>query len=151
VDCTSITCCAPSAALIIWSQVKSGAVGSTPAAFAADLRNQSSWVLAQNGAATSWSFQYTVAGGPLRTPSVKVVSSCLENGRRKPALANSATKGGSRLITSIELSLAARRRTSCSRWEEASVGSVWMVTWEAPFGAWAHFLARRLCPPLSGL
>ena len=109
--------------------MKPGSVGSTPAASAAALRYQSSWVLAQNGAATSWSFQYTVSSGASRTPSVKVASSSLENGRRKPALANSATNGGSRLITSIELSWAASRRTSCSRWSDAEFGSVWMSTW----------------------
>src|SRR4029453_849689 len=122
--CTAITLCWPSAALIIWSQVKPAAVGSTPAAFAADLRNQSSWVLAQNGAATSWSFQYTVSSGPLRTPFVKGGSSSLPNGGGNPG-----TRGGPRLITPIELSLAASRRTSCSRCEDASVGSVWIVTW----------------------
>ena len=123
-----MTFCWLSAALIIWSQVKPGAVGSTPAASATDLRYQSSWVLAQNGAATSWSFQYAVSSGASRTPSVRVAASSASNGRRKPALANSATNGGSRLITSIELSCAASRRTSCSRCWDASFGSVWTST-----------------------
>ena len=45
-------------------------------------------------------------------------------GRRKPASANSATNGGSRLMMAIERSLAASRRTSCSRCPEASLGRV---------------------------
>src|SRR3954469_19664118 len=96
-----------SAALSIVSQVKPGAVGSPPAAWATDLRYQSSWVLAQNGAATSLSFQYAVLSGPCSTSPVNVGTSAASNGCRKSALANSATNGGSRLITSMELSLAA--------------------------------------------
>ena len=57
---------------------------------------------------------------------------------------------GSRLIRSIELSCAARRRTSCSRCCEASLGSVWMLTLYGPPGG-AHVSARRAWPPLSGL
>ena len=44
---------ADSAASIMSSQVKSSAVGSTPASSATDVRYQSSWVLAQKGVATS--------------------------------------------------------------------------------------------------
>ena len=149
--CTPMTLCWPSAALIISSQVKSGEAGSTPAARATDLRYQSSCVFAQNGAATSWLFQEVVSSGASRTPSVNVGTSALANGRRKPALANSAMNGGSRLITSIELSWAARRRTSCSRCDDASFGSTWISTLYAPFDACAHRSASRPWPPLSGL
>jgi hypothetical protein len=103
--------------------VKPGAAGSTPAARATDLRYQSNWVLAQNGAATSWSFQDAVLSGPCSTSAVRLAASAASKGRKKPALANSATNGGSRLITSMELSCAASRRTSCSRCWDASVGS----------------------------
>src|SRR6516165_9196674 len=91
------------AALIMSSQVKSGELGSTPAALTAALRYHKSWVLAQNGAATSLPAQYTVFSGAARTPFVSSVASASLKGRRKPALANSATNGGSRLIRSIEL------------------------------------------------
>ena len=59
---------------------------------------------------------------PSRTSSVSAAASSSENGRRNPASANSGTNTGSRLIRSIELSLAASRRTSCSRWLSASPG-----------------------------
>src|SRR6516225_10286148 len=138
------------ASLIMSAQVKSGELGSIPAAFTAALRYHKSWVLAQNGAATSLPAQYTVFSGAARTPLVSSAASASLKGRRKPALANSATNGGSRLIRSIELSLAARRRTSCSRCDEASLGRVWMLTLYGPPEG-AHFFARRACPPLSGL
>src|SRR6516225_8806370 len=138
------------ASLIMSAQVKSGELGSIPAAFTAALRYHKSWVLAQNGAATSLPAQNTVFSGAARTPLVSSAASASLKGRRKPALANSATNGGSRLIRSIELSLAARRRTSCSRCEEASLGRVWMLTLYGPPEG-AHFFASRACPPLSGL
>ena len=52
------------AALMIWSQV-TGCVMSSPAASATDLRYQSSCVLAQNGTATSLSFQVEPSIAPL--------------------------------------------------------------------------------------
>src|SRR5674536_15452 len=58
------------AASIIWSQVKFGELGSTPIAATADLRYQSCWVLAQNGAATRLPFQVAVLTGAGRTPLV---------------------------------------------------------------------------------
>ena len=61
------------AALIMSSQVKSGESGSTPAALAAALRYHSSWVLAQNGAATSLSSQYTVFSGAVEDPLGQLV------------------------------------------------------------------------------
>ena len=60
--CTPMCLSWSSAALMIWSHV-TGLVGSTPAAFATDLRYQSSCVFAQNGAATSWSFHHAVFSG----------------------------------------------------------------------------------------
>ena len=97
--------------------------GSSPACWATDLRYQSNWVLAQNGAATSLSFHVEVVTAPSSTSCVSADASSSVNGRRKPASANSGTNTGSRLIMSIELSSAARRRTSCSRWLSASAGS----------------------------
>src|SRR3954466_6045079 len=59
--------------------------------------------------------------------------------------------GGSRLIRSIELSFAASRRTSCSRWDVASFGSTEVLMRKAPFDAAEHLAANSDCPPLSGL
>src|SRR5690242_18689704 len=144
-----MTLCSLVAAWIIWSQVIGVFAGSRPAACTADLRYHSSWVLAQNGAATSLLSQNAVVMGAFRSPSVSVAASDLENGSRKPAFANSATNGGSRLIRSMEESFAARRRTSCSRCWDASLGSVWMLTlYGLPL---EHEAASRAWPPLSGL
>ena len=57
------------AALTSWSQV-TGCVMSSPAASATDLRYQSSCVLAQNGTATSSSFQVADSSAPWTTPSL---------------------------------------------------------------------------------
>ena len=91
---------------------------------ATDLRYHSTWELAQKGAATSLPAQRADSIGPASTPSVKAAASLSVKGRRKPASANSATKGGSRLMRAMEESLAASRRTSCSRCPVASLGSV---------------------------
>ncbi len=106
-----------------WSQVIGSLAGSSPACSTTDLRYQSSCVLAQNGAATSSSFHSAVCEGPSSTSLVSSAASSSANGRRNPASANSGTNTGSRLMMSIELSLAASRRTSCSRWPSASLGS----------------------------
>ena len=113
---------------MIWSQVTGWVAGSIPACWATDLRNQRSWVLAQKGAATSSPFHVDDSIGPARTPAVSSRASASVKGRRKPASANSGMNGGSRLIRSMELSSAARRRTSCSRWPVASLGrtEVWI-------------------------
>ena len=108
---------------MIWSHVTGSLAGSRPACSATDLRYQSNCVLAQNGAATSSSFQVDVVTAPSSTSSVSAAASSSVNGRRKSASANSGTNTGSRLMRSIELSLAASRRTSCSRWLSASLGS----------------------------
>ena len=88
---------------------------SSPAASATDLRYQSSCVLAQNGTATSSSFQVDPAMALSTTPSVTACSTSSGTSARKSASANSGMNGGSRLMRSIEESFAARRRTSCSR------------------------------------
>src|SRR5674536_326752 len=54
-------------------------------------------------------------------------------------------------MMSIEASLAANRRTSCSRWASASVGSVEIEIEYRPLEAAEHFCARCACAPLSGL
>src|SRR6266545_4888270 len=85
------------------------------------------------------------------TPSVNWPASLSGNARRKPALAASAMNGGSRLISEIDPSLAASRRTSCSRCWVASLGSneVW-IRYRPP-DASLHAAASRPWPPLSGL
>ncbi len=115
---------ARSAAPMTWSQVTGPAAGSSPPAAAADFRYHSSWELAQKGAATSRPFQVAPATGPSSTPAVNPAASAAVNARRNPAWANSATNGGSRLISVIDRSWAASRRTSCSRCPEASLGRV---------------------------
>src|SRR5438270_163578 len=134
-----------------WSHVTGPVAGSRPARAAADLRYHSSWELAQNGAATSRPFQVAASTGPLSTPAVNPAASAVVNGRRKPASANSATNGGSRLMRAIERSLAARRRTSCSRCPEALLGSVETVIRYRPPDAAVQAAASSACPPLSGL
>src|SRR3954453_23612119 len=136
---------------MIWSHVTGCRDGSMPAFWATDLRYQSSCVLAQNGAATSWLFHVDDAIGPGSTPAVRSVASAPSKGRRKPAAANSGTNTGSRLIRSIEASLAASRRTSCSRWGGASLGRVGVLIRFAPFDAAEHLAASSAWPPLSGL
>src|SRR3954470_2225350 len=59
--------------------------------------------------------------------------------------------GGSRLIKSMDESFAASRRTSCSRWDVASLGSTDVLILNAPFDAAEHLAASSACPPLSGL
>jgi len=60
--------------------------------------------------------------GPLSTPAVNSSASAAVNERRNPASANSGTNGRSRLMRSIDESLAASLRTSCSRCCVASFG-----------------------------
>src|SRR5438132_11994080 len=134
-----------------WSQVTGPWAGSGPPRAGADLRYHSSCELAQNGAATRRPFQVAPSTGPARTPAVNPVASSAVNGRRNPASANSATNGGSRLMTAIERSLAASRRTSCSRCPDASLGSVDTVIRYRPPDAAVQAAASSACPPLSGL
>ncbi len=61
-----------------------------------------------------------------------------------------AQKGGSRLIRSIDASLAAKRRTSCSRWASASFGRTCVVMRYAPPDSSLHCCASVACPSLSG-
>src|SRR5687768_14374227 len=133
------------------SHVTGPAAGSIPARAEADLRYQSSWELAQNGAATTRPSQVAPSTGPLRTPSVRPAASPAEKGRRNPASANSATNGGSRLMRAIDRSSAANRRTSCSRWPEASLGRVDTLMRYRPPDAVLQAAASSACPPLSGL
>src|SRR5439155_22807056 len=114
-------------------------------------RYHRSWELAQNGAATSRPFQVAPSTGPASTASVKPGASAAVKGRRNRASANSATNGGSRLMRVIDRSLAARRRTSCSRCPEASLGSVDTRMRYRPPDAALQAAANSACPPLSGL
>src|SRR3954454_10471640 len=138
------------AALTIWSQV-TGWVMSSPAAAATDLRYQSSCVLAQNGTATSLSFQVADSSAPGTTPSLTWDATSSGIGARKPAWASSGANTTSRLIRSIDSSPAARRRTSCSRWASELRGSTEVSITYAPFEASLHAAAIFACPPLSGL
>jgi hypothetical protein len=93
------------------------------------LRYHSSWVLLLNGAATSWPFQVAVSRAAL-TPTCSAWRRCSPvNGTIQPAPANSASQTTSRPRMSSELSSAALRRTSCSRWPSAEVGSSWILIW----------------------
>ena len=74
----------------------------------------------------------STAPGTLRTPSENSSRSSSVNGRRKLALANSAMNGGSRPEMSTVLSLAASRRSSCSRWPLAAFGSSWIAMLYSP-------------------
>ena len=62
---------------------------SSPAASATDFRYQSSWVLAQNGIATSSPSQVAPSIAHWTTPSVTRAATSGGTGARKPALANS--------------------------------------------------------------
>ena len=99
---------------MIWSQV-TGLVMSMPAFCTKDLRYHSTWVLDQNGNATSWPPQVAAAVAPLKDCLVSFFCSALEIGARKPAFDISAVNGGSRLIRSIPESWAASRRASWMR------------------------------------
>jgi hypothetical protein len=84
--------------------------------------------LAQNGTATSRSFQVEPSTALWTTSSVTGPSTSSGTSARKSASANSGMNGGSRLMMSIESSFAARRRASCSRCAAASRGrsEVWI-------------------------
>src|SRR3954465_3851093 len=150
IPCAPISLSCDWAALMTWSHV-TGWVMSRPAAWATDLRYQSSWVLAQNGTATSLPFQVEPSMADCTTPSDTRWATSSGTGARNPACANSGMYGGSRLMMSIESSLAASRRTSCSRWEGESRGS-WetSIVYRPPAGA-PHRGAVPACPPGSGL
>src|SRR5689334_9010318 len=138
------------AALMSWSHV-TGFVMSSPAALATDLRYQSSWVLAQNGMATSLSFQVEPSMADWTTPSDTRLATSSGTGARKAACANSGMYGGSRLMMSIDESAAARRRTSCSRCEGESRGSTDVSMRYFPPASSVQRLAISACPPESGL
>src|SRR3954447_6844545 len=142
--------CWSCAALTSWSQV-TGFVMSSPAASATDFRYQSSWVLAQNGTATSLPFHLADARDPGTTPSLTWDATSLGTGARKPAWASSGANTTSRLIRSIESSAAARRRTSCSRWASELRGRTETSRLYAPLEAALQAAAIFACPPLSGL
>src|SRR3954469_5256280 len=150
IPCAPISLSCDLAAATTWSQV-TGWVMSRPAAWATDLRYQSSWVLAQNGTATSLPFQVEPSMADCTTPCDTRWATSSGTGARKPACANSGMYGGSRLMMSIVSSLAASLRTSCSRWEGESRGS-WetSIVYRPP--AWSlHRLAISCWPPESGL
>ena len=124
---------------------------SSPAASATDLRNHSSWVLAQNGTATSLPFQVADSSEPWTTPSLTSEATSSGTGARKPAWASSGAKGTSRLMRSIDWSPAARRRTSCSRCASELRGSCEISIVYFPPESALQRLAISACPPLSGL
>src|SRR5690349_21826155 len=95
------------AAVMIWSHVTGPAAGSSPAAFATDLRYQSSCVFAQNGTDTSLSSHVAPARAPATTFSLTRCATSSGTGARNPGSAISGMNGGSRLMMSIEESLAA--------------------------------------------
>ena len=133
-------------------QVKSSPVGSTPAAAATDLRNQRSCVFAHSGTATSLPSQYAVWRGAWSTSAVsEATSSSRVISCRNPAFANSATKGGSRLIRSIEWSRPARRRTSCSRCASAVLGSICSSMRYAPFASFVQLLRQPALAAVVGI
>ena len=113
------------AASMIWSHV-TGWLMSMPAFSTKDLRYHSTWVLDQNGS----DHELVLPGGGVdraRRRTARVSWSCRSCGisARKPALANSAVNGGSRLIRSMPGSSAASRRASWIRCWLASCGSTW--------------------------
>ena len=102
------------AASMIWSHV-TGLLMSIPAFWTNDLRYQSTWVLDQNGATTSWSFQVAASTAPLKDCVLSLSWKVLGIAARKPAFANSAVYGGSMLMMSISGSSAASRRETWMR------------------------------------
>src|SRR3954453_16026982 len=124
---------------------------SRPAAWTTDFRYHSSWVLAQNGIATSLPFQVEPWIALSTTPWLTRWATSAGTGARKPACANSGIYGGSRLMMSIDESPAARRRTSCSRWEGESRGSWAVARVKRPPAAPVHPLGISACPPEWGL
>ena len=123
---------------------------SSPAALATDLRYQSSWVLAQNGTATSLPFHVAPSTAALTVSAVKPATMACGTGARNSASANSATNTGSRLIRSMPESPAASRRSSCSRWSLALLGSSCTRMAYLPPAASVHSLAIWACPFLVG-
>src|SRR5215207_3352779 len=93
------------------------------------LRYHSSWVLLLNGAATSCPFQVAVSRLALTASCSTWARRAPVQGTIQPASENSASQVTSRPRMSRELSLAALRRTSCSRWPLADDGSsrIWML------------------------
>src|SRR4029079_326838 len=143
-----VFCCAWAAAMT-WSHA-TGFVMSRPAFWATLLRYHSSWVLAQNGTATSLPFHLAPSTAALTVSSVKPASRFAGTGARKPASANSATNTGSMLIRSMPESLAASRRSSCWRWSLALLGSSWTLMVYLPPEASVHSLAIWAWPFLVG-
>src|ERR671919_1652374 len=115
------------------------------------LRYHSSWVLLLNGAATSCPFQVAVSRAALTASWVTWRRRSPVKGTIQPASENSASQTTSRPRMSSELSLAALRRTSCSRWPSAADGSSWMTMLYSPFDAAEHSLAAAVkLPEYSG-
>ena len=80
-------------------------------------------MFAHIGTAASLPFQVAPVTAGSTAPSVSARAWSSGIGARNPASANSATKTGSRLMRSIDSSSAASRRSSCSRWSLALLGS----------------------------
>ena len=117
--CTATVPPLSDASSMIWSQV-TGLFMSMPVLSTKDLRYQSTWVLDQNGNTTSWSSQVAAATAPLNDCCFSWLCTSCGIGARKPAFANSAVNGGSRLIRSMPESCAASRRASWTRcWVES--------------------------------
>ena len=77
------------AASMIWSHV-TGLLMSMPAFCTNDLRYQSTWVLDQNGATTSWSFQVAASTAPLKDCCFSLPCRSAGMVARNPAFENSA-------------------------------------------------------------
>src|SRR3954449_4369840 len=121
---------------------------SRPAFLAKDLRYHSTWVLDQNGNTTSWPCQVAESTAPLKDCCLSLACTASGIGSRKPALANSAVKGGSRLIRSMSGSCAASRRDICTLCCVESWGS---ISVEIVYWSLLQFFAIAACPPTSGL
>src|SRR4051794_41823947 len=74
---------------------------SRPAAWTTDFRYHSSWVLAQNGIATSLPFQVEPWIALSTTPWLTRWATSAGTGARKPAWANSGMYGGARALMLI--------------------------------------------------
>ena len=132
---------------MIWSQV-TGWLMSMPAFWTNDFRYQSTCVLDQNGATTSWPFHVAAAVAPLKDCCLSVSWRLWGSGARKPAFENSAVKGGSMLMMSMPESSAASRRASWIRCSLASWGSTCVLIL---YLSVLQFAATFACPPESGL
>src|SRR4051794_41884483 len=88
---------------------------SRPAAWTTDFRYHSSWVLAQNGIATSLPFQVEPWIALSTTPWLTRCATSAGTGARKPACANSGMYGGGRALMLVGEATAPGGRPRWSR------------------------------------